>query len=103
MTERRYHITLFEGTASAFTRIGAREVASRCGIHPELLNRLVRLGLVDTAGRNRRSGERLFSIETVPLIRKIMRLRRDLGINYPGIAVVLELLHRIEELESRLQ
>jgi len=103
MTKRQYHIQLFEANFPESFRISAREVVSRCGIHPGLLDRFVRLGLVDTVGRDRRSGEWFFSMEAVPRIRKIMRLRRDLGINYPGIAVVLELLRRIEDLESRLR
>jgi len=35
-------------------------------------------------------------------VRRIMRLRRDLGINYAGIGVVLDLLARIETLEAQL-
>jgi hypothetical protein len=30
------------------------------------------------------------------------RLRRDLGLNYPGAVLVCELLDRISELEARL-
>ncbi|MCF8084277.1 MAG: chaperone modulator CbpM [Deltaproteobacteria bacterium] len=36
------------------------------------------------------------------MVSKILRLRSQLGINCAGIGVVLELLTRIERLESRL-
>jgi DNA-binding transcriptional MerR regulator len=39
----------------------------------------------------------------VPLVRKIIRLRRDLGLNYAGIGVVLELMERIESLEAKIR
>jgi hypothetical protein len=39
----------------------------------------------------------------VPLIAKIIRLRNELGINYSGVGVVLELLERINTLENRIR
>lgn len=79
------------------------EVAVRCRIHPGLVHRLVRLGLVDPVDM-RESPERwLFEAEAVPLIAKIIRLRNELGINYSGVGVVLELLKRINALESRIR
>ncbi len=46
--------------------------------------------------------ELLFAETAVPRIWRIMRLRRDLGINFAGIGVVLDLLDRIEELEREI-
>jgi DNA-binding transcriptional MerR regulator len=47
--------------------------------------------------------EVLFEAGTVLLLRKILRLRHDLGINYAGIGVVLELTERMEKLEERIR
>jgi len=68
-------------------------------LHPEMVLRLVDLGLVDTE-----VGEPdwLFQDTAVPRIWKIKRLHRDLGINWAGIGVVLDLLERIEELEREI-
>lgn len=74
-----------------------------CDIHPEMIIRFVQLGLVDPVGREKAEVEWTFPVETVPLVRKIIRLRNQLGINYSGIGVVLELLSRIEALESRIR
>ena len=41
--------------------------------------------------------------EAAFLVRKIIRLRNELGINYSGVGVVLELLSRIEILEARIR
>jgi DNA-binding transcriptional MerR regulator len=87
--------------ASAFVR--RREIVCLCGIHPDLVDRLERLGLIDPVDRDPYNGEPVFHREAVPLIEKILRLRTELGINYAGVGVVLELLSRIERLEGRIR
>jgi DNA-binding transcriptional MerR regulator len=47
--------------------------------------------------------ELFFEASAVYVVRKILRLRRDLGINYAGIGVVLELMNRVEQLEARVR
>jgi len=86
---------------SAFVR--RREIVCLCGVHPDLVDRLADLGLVDPVGRDDFDGEPLFDREAVPLIDKILRLRKELGVNYAGMGVVLELLSRIEKLEARIR
>lgn len=81
------------------------EVARLAGIHPELLDRLVTLGLVDPAQSVQSayaSPEPLFEVATVLRIRRILRLRNELGVNWAGIGVVLDLLSRIEKLEQEI-
>jgi DNA-binding transcriptional MerR regulator len=77
----------------------ADEVAARCGLHPELVQRLVGLGLIDPE----EGYSDLFRPEITLRIQRILRLRRDLGVNYNGAALVLDLLERIEALEGRLR
>jgi DNA-binding transcriptional MerR regulator len=83
--------------------MGIRDVAVLCNAHPDLIDRFVNLGLVEPLGRDERRDEWLFDEDTIPLVRKIIRLRNQLGINYAGIGVVLDLLSRIEQLESRIR
>ena len=75
------------------------EVAARCGLHPGLVQRLVALGLIDPE----EGYTDLFPPEVTLRIQRVLRLRRDLGINYNAAGLVLELLERIEELETRLR
>jgi chaperone modulatory protein CbpM len=75
------------------------EVATRCGLHPELVQRLVVLGLIDPE----EGYSDLFRPEITLRIQRILRLRRDLGVNYNAAALVLDLLDRIAALEGRLR
>jgi chaperone modulatory protein CbpM len=74
------------------------QVAERCGLHPVLVKRLVTLGVIEPIG----DAIPLYAPETVLNLQRVMRLRRDLGVNYSAAALILDLLERIEELESRL-
>ena len=81
------------------THLSTHQAATRCQVHPELIERFVQLGLCDPLAWDEAAQEWVFASDVVPLVRRILRLRRDLGINYAGIGVVLELLARIERLE----
>lgn len=74
------------------------EVAARCHLHPELVRHFAALGMIDAAGE----GER-FSPEVAHQLQRILRLRHDLGINYNAAALILDLLERIDALETRLR
>jgi hypothetical protein len=67
-------------------------LARESGLHPDLVRRFVRLGLLDPPP---------FPTDAVQRLARARRLRRDLGLNYAGAVLASELLARIEELESR--
>lgn len=48
-------------------------------------------------------GEWLFDGEAMRLIRTVLRLNRDLGVNFAGAGLVLQLLKEIDRLEILLQ
>ncbi len=99
----KYSIVLRQRIGPAAAGVSLAEIADRCNIHPHLVDRLVQLGLVDPAGRDESGREWIFQQDAVALVQKIVRLRNELGINYTGIGVVLELLSRIEQLEARIR
>jgi chaperone modulatory protein CbpM len=72
--------------------------ATRCGLHPEMVRRLVALGLV--ACQQDARGDLWFEPSALAVVARIQRLRTGLGLNYSAIGLVLDLLDRIEELES---
>jgi hypothetical protein len=74
-------------------------VAAASGTHPELVQRFVELGLVSawTDG----SGQLWFSPATPELVRRIVRLHADLSLNYTAVALVIDLLSRIDVLENQ--
>ncbi len=72
--------------------------ASQCALHPDMVRRLVALGLV--ACRRDARGNLWFEPSALVTVARIQRLRAGLGLNYAAIGLVLDLLDRIEELES---
>jgi MerR family transcriptional regulator/heat shock protein HspR len=102
MAESKYFMVQVHRVSSFSPSLTLAEVAHHCGLHPELIERLVSIGLIDYAGRDAR-GEGLFHTDVVPLLRRILRLRNHLGVNYAGIGVILELMARIESLETHIR
>jgi hypothetical protein len=76
-------------------------LAQRSGLHPEVVRRLVRLGLIEPAGGT--AGAPLYRSQDAALLVRAVRLRGDLGLDYAGAVLASELLARIEELEQRLR
>jgi MerR family transcriptional regulator/heat shock protein HspR len=102
MTEKNYLLVRVKSVSGSSSYLKLRDVAYHCGVHPELVGRFVDLGLLDIADRDI-SGEALFEEDVVHLVRKILRLRNELGVNYAGIGVVLELMAKIDALEARIR
>jgi chaperone modulatory protein CbpM len=70
----------------------------RCGLHPDMVRRLVALGLLRC--RQDARGQPCFEPTAPATVARIQRLRTGLGLNYAAIGLVLDLLDRIDELES---
>ena len=77
----------------ADTRLDADALARAAGIHPQLLDRLVALGLIEPLYDPR--GRAWFAAADASRIGRIQRLRAGLGLNYAAIGLVLDLLDRL--------
>jgi chaperone modulatory protein CbpM len=75
------------------------DVCAACGMTREEIAAYVAEGLAEAKGP---VVEWRFSRLTVLTFRRAARLKRDLGLNPPGVALALELMDRIEELQRRL-
>jgi hypothetical protein len=82
-------------------RLGLDAVATRSGLHPDLVRRFVALGLVD-ATRDA-TGRLWFEPSAPATLARIQRLRAALPLNYASLGLVLDLLDRISELEDALR
>jgi len=102
MSETRFFMLQVRRGGECSASYTMTEVAARAGVHPELLERFVRLGLIEFS-ESTLDGELIFSPDVIPLIGRIQRLRNELGVNYAGVGVILELIARIEALESRVR
>ncbi|MBU3867285.1 chaperone modulator CbpM [Streptomyces sp. 4503] len=82
-------------------RLTLETVASRTGLHPELIRRFVALGLVD-AERDA-AGRLVFAPGAPAALGRVERLHTGLCLNYASIGLVLDLLDRISLLEAALR
>jgi hypothetical protein len=82
-----------------FGLLTLEDLAGSCGLHPEFVQRLVVLGVIDPDD----DFTDLFRPEATVRIERLLRLRRDFGVNYNAAALILDLLERIDTLEGRLR
>lgn len=80
-------------------------VAARlCGLHPRVVRRYERLGLLDDDfGRRRRARARpVYSDADLERLRLVHRLLADLGVNHAGAEVILNMRERMLQLHQEL-
>jgi chaperone modulatory protein CbpM len=75
--------------------------AAAAGLHPELVRRLVVLGILDASCDA--SGDLWFTPGELAVVARMQRLRGGLGLNYASVGLVLDLLDRITALEAALR
>jgi len=72
------------------------DLCSMCNISAEMVHEMIDEGLIHPGGRDPRQW-RFTSIEILR-IQTTIRLQKDLRVNLPGCALVLDLLDELEEL-----
>jgi hypothetical protein len=83
------------------TRLDLGAFARATGSHPDLIRRLVALGIIDA--RQDPSGELWFSPSQLAAFARVQRLRAGFALNYAAIGLVTDLLDRIAVLEAALR
>jgi hypothetical protein len=76
----------------------ADELATAAGISRTLVLRLVHLGLIEPTA----PGSGKFTADAAARLRRMLRLRADLGVNLVGAAVIVDLLARFRDVEDKL-
>lgn len=76
------------------------EVCQTCDISEEILLEMLEHGLFREQARPVRKTE--FEANTLRRIQSACRLQADLGINVPGVVLVLELLDELEQARNEL-
>jgi len=64
-------------------------------IHPEIVVQMADLGIVELCQGH-------IPARHVIKLQKLMRIRRNLGVNLPGSAIILDLLEKVEELQAEI-
>lgn len=98
MTESRF--TLMVQRDSWGTTVTLSELAREIACPPSLIERLESFGVVEALPES--GSEMLFPASAVRRLKRALRLRHDLGISNHDLALVLDLLDRIDNLEDEL-
>lgn len=80
--------------------LGLEDLAGAAGVHPGLVEQFVEYGLLEPSAGSGPGA--LFPASAVDRLRRIVRLRCDLGVNLAGIAVILEMRERLVSLQEEL-
>ncbi len=76
-------------------------VAEMYGIHPQTLRLYEREGLLKPSRTE--GNTRLYTDEDLMRLEFILNLARDLGVNISGIAIILQMRERMEEMQRQIQ
>jgi chaperone modulatory protein CbpM len=82
-------------------RLDLESFAAAGGMHPEVVRRLVTLGVLDATQDS--AGVLWFSPGQLAALGRVQRLRAAFPINYAAIGLVTDLLDRIAALEAALR
>jgi DNA-binding transcriptional MerR regulator len=83
------------------TRLSLPEFALLSGLHPDLIRRLIALGLIEA--QRDAAGALWFSRDELATVARVQRLRSGFALNYAAIGLVADLLDRIAVLEAALR
>ena len=101
---RRRNPERSEGTCDQTESKGAymiSSVAEMYGIHPQTLRLYEREGLLKPSRTE--GNTRLYTDEDLQRLEFILSLARDLGVNISGIAIILQMRERMEEMQVQIQ
>ena len=76
------------------------EFCSACGAERALVLRMIDEGVIEPEEDDR---EWRFHGETLVRAKRAMRLVRDLGVNWPGAALAVDLLEQLEQMERQVK
>jgi MerR family transcriptional regulator/heat shock protein HspR len=76
-------------------------VAEMYGIHPQTLRLYEREGLLKPSRTE--GNTRLYTDEDLQRLEFVLNLARDLGVNISGIAIILQMRERMEEMQYQIQ
>lgn len=78
------------------------QICRQLGIGDDLLELCIQWQIIESPQASS-EGQLVFSSDAVERLCRGLRLHRDLGLNWPGVSVAMDLLDRIDSLERRLQ
>lgn len=92
----RLDAVIVETSRRAEATLTGEQLARAVGITAAMLARLLSLGLVEPMPSERGRTEPIFAAAAASRLRRMLRLRRDLGVNLTGAAIIVDLVDRLE-------
>ena len=77
------------------------EISRETGLHPSFIKRCIDLGIVSL--RETEEDCLLFEEDAIYRLRRIQRIRNDLGINLMGAGIISDLMDEIKNLEGKIE
>jgi chaperone modulatory protein CbpM len=77
------------------------ELCISCDVNPDWVAGLVDQGAIEVVGQTRQEWQ--FTVLSSLRVAKAKRLERDLGLNLPGIALVLDLLDELDDMRAHVR
>jgi hypothetical protein len=96
---RRYPLVVVRRASQG--RLTVEDVAGRSGVTSQLIRRFVALSVLDAQRDD--AGQLWFDARAPATVARALRLHAGLGLNYASLGLVLDLLDRIDQLESALR
>jgi len=87
--------------AHAVGRLSLTTFCHAGDVHPEMVQRLVALGILDP--ERDAAGNLWFGSDHLLALARVRRLRAGLGVNYAALGLVIDLLDRVAALEHELR
>lgn len=94
-TAHGFHGVLVDARAT----LTLTEFSHACGVEVEVVHEMIIEGVIEPSSTQSDSWR--FSSETLLRAQCALRLVRDLRVNWPGAALALDLLERLEDFERR--
>jgi chaperone modulatory protein CbpM len=82
-------------------RLDLEEFSASVGLHPDLVRRLVALGVLDASRDS--AGDLWFARNQLAAVARVQRLRAGFALNYAATGLVIDLLDRIAGLEATMR
>jgi DNA-binding transcriptional MerR regulator len=89
--------------SGAGTLLTLEDLSRATGLHPRLIESFVEFGLLEPAPEETAAVPPRFDAGAVDRLRRVARLRHDLGVNLAGVAAILEMRDRMEELVREVE
>ncbi|MDB6060287.1 MAG: hypothetical protein JWM78_390 [Verrucomicrobiaceae bacterium] len=107
MSTPTIHIADIEHTAALFS---LSEICERCGVKTEIIVEMVEYGIVAPVTQSLTAESHAvhaqhswqFNLDALIRLYRAQRLRRDLELNLPGLALSLELMDQVDTLKQQI-